>query len=220
MIKKDVRPTQNEVEQKVNRENLRYRRWGWLSWLGRLLNFGTIIRPGSVGWPEDHEEAPMAELERLAKYGIKSETGGTRLEYEDVRRVMLLCNAIATTDDEVSETSTAIVLEWASELGPQALTEGQQEELDTAFRAGVENPLQLRNEAFILRNRLSTESRVRIVEVLYRLALTGGSDAKVLGRVVDIGERLNLKTNEIRLALVSARKAYGAGIAGSATTTA
>jgi len=218
VTKKDVLPTQDEVEQKVNRENLRYRRWGWLSWLGRLLNFGTIIRPGSVGWPEDRGEAPMAELERLAKFGIKNEVGGTRLDYEDTRRVILLCNAIATTDHEVSKTSFTVVLEWVSELGPQAVTDEQRAELDAAFRAGVENPQQLRNEAFLLRKRLSTASRVRIVEVLYQLALIDGSNAKVFGRVADIGEHLNLKPNEIRLALVSARKSYSAGIGDSITT--
>ncbi|MFH0766152.1 MAG: TerB family tellurite resistance protein [Calditrichota bacterium] len=195
-----------DKDPEIERESRKFRRWKRLSWLGRLFRFGTILRTDTGQWPNMDEEAPLAELERLARDGLNESPPMQCWERGALERAMILLSAVAQADGVITDEEIDMVRHFIVQQGPSDLSPDEKEALLAKFRKGVDNFMQLRNEVFLLKKVL-THSQARVLaETMFRLAYSGGLQMKETHNATDIATRLGLAAGEIRLAQMNAKK--------------
>jgi uncharacterized tellurite resistance protein B-like protein len=196
----------NNSDIEVEKEYRRYRRWKFLSWLGRMFRVGTILRTDSGKWPGGADSPPMVELSKLAKDGLKDAPSRRRLDMDDLQRAILICSEIARADGELTETERELARQFALQNGPESISDEQLTSLLRAFQTGPGGYQRLRNEIFLLKRDLNRHLAKRLVETLFRLAYTGGLEPKESRDAADIAGRLGLEASEIRLAQMHAKR--------------
>ena len=196
-----------ETNQESQRERRRWRVWKWLSFLGRIFKYGTILRTDSGKWPDLHDDAPpLVQLERLAKGGLKGVYGRGRLDATGLQRALNIMSSVAQADGAVTDAEGEIVGGFIRDAGPEGLTEEEKSRMLVMFRQASPNYQQRRNEIFLLKKSISPQQVVPVVETLFALAYSGSGTHKESRDVSDIAERFGMPTSDIRLIAADVRR--------------
>jgi uncharacterized tellurite resistance protein B-like protein len=198
----------NNVDRELEKERVRYRRWKWLSFLGRIFKYGTITRADSGKWPDvlGGEEPPMVELEKIAREGLKKPHGRGRLDRINLGRALNIMSSVARTDGAVTDAECEVAARFIGDAGPEGLTEAEKSLLLDTFRQATHNYQHQRNELFLLKKGISQEQVATVVETLFEIAYSGGIEHNESRHVSDIAERFGMPPSDIRMIAAGVRR--------------
>lgn len=200
--------SKSQFDREIEEEQRRYRRWKWISWLGRLFRFGSIFRTDTGAWPDLHGEAPMAELAKLAKYGSGESSLIHKFSSDSIGKIVILFSAIAREDGEITDNELEFIKNYIAKYKADDLQEDSIPDLIKIFTESTATNNQLRNEVFFLSKNLNKNQKRIVVEGLFGMAYIDKLESKEIHTVTNIAERFGMKPNEIRLAQMTVRKGF------------
>jgi hypothetical protein len=200
-----------EPELNLDKEYRRWQRWKWLSWLGRVLKIGTVLRTDSGDWPSDTGEPPMVELARMAKDGHAGPSPRGKFEPAAIQRAVTIMAAVTRMNGAITEPECELAAKFIAENAPDKMTAEEQAGLLDHFRNDTLTYMQLRNEIYLLTKQIAPLQAKRLTEALFRLANSGGLETKAERDIADLVERLGMSHTDIRLIQSGVRRESGLG---------
>ena len=194
----------NEFDE--DKEIRRWKRWKFLSFIGRLLKVGTVMRTDSVNWSSRTEEPPMEELEKLATEGFKESTAKGDSNLEILGYTMTLFAAVTRTESEESAEGIRIIREFIVESDLPGIGDEAILSLMEKYRAGLGNYQQLRNDLFMLKKRIDRNRLKQLVKYLYRFVYRYGADSPESRKAANIVGQLGLSHSDIRFDAVDVKR--------------
>ena len=189
-----------------DKELQRWKRWKFLSFIGRVLKVGTGMRTDSEKWSSHNDEPPMLELEKLAREGFKDGTAKGDSNLEILEYTMTLFAAVTRTESEKSDEGSRIIRELIVEFDLPGIGDEAILSLMEKYRAGLGNFQQFRNDLFMLKKRIDRNRLKQLVKYLYRFVYRYGADSQESRQVADIARRLGLSHSDIRFAAVDVKR--------------